>query len=289
MLRCIFIGQFDGFFHILHKNQLAIDQRLLCDLPTWQASQLVLYFVFHFFEHLLGCSDQYHLTIQPVFGLREEVGSYELRSSGFIGYDFYFRRTCRHVDSHIVHSHHLLGCHYILVSRTENLVYLRYTLGTVCHGSDGLHATRLEYLAYTCYLSRREDGRIHLAFLVRRGAEYDFLASGNLGRHGQHQYGREERSGSSRYIQTYLLNAHRLLPTSDTFHGFHLLAFELLLLVERIDVSLCQEDSYFQFDRHLGFGFLHFFRSYGQRLQLDMVELLCIFQYSLVAIRLHVL
>ena len=240
VLGSILIGQFDGFFHILHQNQLTVFQRLLGYLPTRQASQLMLHFVLHFFEQLLGCSDKHHLTIHSVFGLREKVSSHELRISGFISNHFHFRRTGRHINSHIVKRHHLLGCHHILVTRTENLVHLGHTLSTISHSSDGLHTTRLEYLAYTCHLSCIEDGWIDFSFLVRRGTKYDFLTTCDLGRYSQHQHSREKRSRSTRYIQTHLLDAHSLLPTSHTFHRFHLLAFKLLLLVECIDVSLCQ-------------------------------------------------
>ena len=248
----------------------------------------MLYFVFHFFEQFLRSRNQHHLTVHAMFGLRKKVGCYESRISGFVGNDFHFRRTCRHVDGYIVQRHLLLGSHDVLIARAEYLVHLGDTLRAVCHGTDGLHATCLENLAHSCHLSRIENGRMNLSFLVGRGTKHDFLATGNLGRNSQHQHGRKQGCRTSGDIQTYLLDTYRLLPACHAFHGFHLLSLELLFLMESIDVPLSQEDSHLQFDGHLCFCLLQFFRSYGQGFQLHMVELFFVFDNGLIAIRFDI-
>ena len=168
VFRSVFIGHRNCLFHILHQNQLTVCQGLFGHFPTRQTSQLTLHFVFHFIEQLFRSSNQNYLTIHPVFSLRKQIGSHKSRIGSFIGNNFYFRRSGRHIDCYIVQRNLLLGSHDILIARSENLIYLRYTFRSVSHGTNGLYTTCLKNLAYTRNLSRIENSRMNFAFLVRR-------------------------------------------------------------------------------------------------------------------------
>ena len=204
--------------------------------------------------------------------------------SRFIGQHFHFRRTGRHINGYIVKRHLLLGCHHILVARSEYLVNLWNTLRSVSHGSNSLNTARLEYLTYTSHLSCIQDGRIHLSLLVGRCTKNNLLASRNLGRNSQHQHGREQRSCSSWDIQTYLLNSYSLLPTNDTRNSLYLLAFELLCSMERMDILLSQQNRLFQFCRDQSFGFHQLSFTDGQCIQFHLIEAFFVFNDRLIAL-----
>ena len=115
-----------------------------------------------------------------------------------------------------MNAHLLLGCHYILVARSEYLIDFWNAFRAVCHSTDGLNPSGFEYLAHTSYLSRHQDGRVHLAFAIRRGTEHNFLASGNLGWCCQHQYGGKEWGSTTWDIESDLFDRYTLLPAGDT-------------------------------------------------------------------------
>ena len=134
---------------------------------------------------------------------------------------------------------HLLLCrHNILVARTEYLVHLRHTLRSVGHSAYCLNAASLEYLAHSSHTSGGENGRVHLSFLVRRGAKHNLPASRNLCRCGQHQYSTEEWGSTARNIQAYFLDGHTLLPASHSLAGLYLFSLKALCIVELIDVRV---------------------------------------------------
>ena len=120
--------------------------------------------------------------------------------------------------------------------------------------------------------SRYEDGWINLTIASRRRAEYDLLATSNLGWGSQHKNGREERSRTTRDIETYLLDGYALLPAYHTGLRLHLLAAELLGLVESLDIVVSQLDGSLQFGTYQLFGFLHLFVGNSECRQINMVE-----------------
>ena len=119
---------------------------------------------------------------------------------------------------------------------------------------------------------------------VGRRTEDDFLASGNLCRSRQHQYGREEWSRTSRHIQSHAFDGDRFLPAGDTGEGLDFLAFELLGAVKGPDVVQGQQDGRLQFDADCLLGFFKLFLADCQRLQSDAVELLLVCLYRIVAL-----
>ena len=177
----------------------------------------------------------------------------------------------------------LLGSHHVLVARTEYLVDLGHRLCAVGHSADGLHTTYLVYLADTCDAGCYQNGWIHLAFTIRWGAQYDFLAACYLGGCGQHQHCREEGSGAAGDIETYALNSHTLLPAGDTFLCLYLLSYKALRYVEHLDVVVSQDDGVAQLVAHQPLGFLHLLFRYGQVVQLCLVKLQLVIAYGFVA------
>ena len=115
-----------------------------------------------------------------------------------------------------------------MVAWAEYLVDLWHTLRTVGHGTDGLYATGLEDFTHTGNAGCYEDGRIDLALTVGRRAEHDFLTTGNLGRCGQHQHGREEWGSAAGNIETHTLDGDALLPADNTLLRLYLLTDEAL-------------------------------------------------------------
>ena len=163
-----------------------------------------------------------------MFGLRQEVGSNKLGIAVLVGNDAHLGWSGRHVDGNIVKAHLLFGSHHILVSRTKNLVNLWNTLSAVSHCSDSLHTTSFEYLAHSSYLCSSENGWMHFALFVWRGAQHNLFAACNLSRCGKHQNSREQRCCSARDIQSYFLYSNSLLPACNTLAGYNFFAFKLL-------------------------------------------------------------
>ena len=184
--------------------------------------------------------------------------------------------------------HLLLGCHDILVARTENLVDLGHRFRAVGHGTDGLHATGLEYLAHAGYSGSHEYGWVHLAFAVGWCAEHYLATPGNLGWRGEHENGGEERGGATGYVESHFLDGHAFLPTHDTRGGLYFVAFEMLCLVELLYVVVGEYECLFQVIADQLLCLLNFFGLHGELMQMRMIELLFVFAYGLVAAVLHV-
>ena len=184
---------------------------------------------------------------------------------------------------------HLLFCsHHELVARTENLIHLRHRLRTVCHSTDSLYATGLEYSVHASYLRSHQYGRIHLAILSRRCAEHYLPASCYLGRSGKHQHGREQRCRTAWDVKAHLLYGNALLPAGNTGGCLYLLAFELLRFVEGGNILMCQYEGLLQFRRHQCLRFCYLVLGNGERFQPYLVKLLFVCLYGLVAVSLYV-
>ena len=61
-----------------------------------------------------------------MFCLRQKVGCHKGCIGLFVGQHADLAGTCRHIDGYLVEANLLLGCHYVLVARTENLKDLGY-------------------------------------------------------------------------------------------------------------------------------------------------------------------
>ena len=182
----------------------------------------------------------------------------------------------------------MLGSHHILVARTEDLEDLGHRLCAVGHSADSLNATSLENLADASHTGCYEDGGIHLALAVGRRAEYYLTASGNLGRRGQHEDGREEWGGASRDIQSNFLDSDTLLPAGHTLTRLNLMALELLGSMELMDVFMSQHDGGFQFLTNQALGLVDFSLCDSQRCEHGMVEALFIFLHGFVTPCAHI-
>ena len=182
----------------------------------------------------------------------------------------------------------LLGGHHILVARTEYLVHLGHTLGTVGHSADGLYATSLEYLAYTSDAGSYQYGRINLAIAARRCAEHYLLATSYLGWCGQHEHGREEWGSAARNVETYFFYRYTLLPANHAGLSLDLLALELLRLVESTDVVVSHLDGCFQLSTNQSLGLVHLGFGNSQLGQVYVVELQLVALHGIVAALLNV-
>ena len=125
-------------------------------------------------------------------------------------------------------AHLLLGGHHILVARAEYLVDLGNRLCAESHRADGLNAASLENLADASHAGCHQDSGVDVTLTVGWGAEHNLAASGNLGRGGQHQHGREEGGRTTGDIESDALDGYALLPAGDTFLGLHLLTDKTL-------------------------------------------------------------
>jgi len=77
-----------------------------------------------------------------------------------------------------------------------------------------------------------------------RGAEDDFAAARQGGGNGEHQYGREEGSGSTGDIQSDAADGHRPLDAADAGHSLHPDLPWQLGLVKSSDVVGCLPDGF---------------------------------------------
>ena len=170
-------------------------------------------------------------------------------------------------------AHLLFSGHHILVARTEDLIHLGHRLRTIGHGSDSLNTTGLEDLADASDTGGYENGGIHLAVTSWRRTEHNLLTTCNLGGCGEHQHGREEGSGTTGDIESHLLDGDALLPTGDTRLCLHFLAFELLGLVEGVDVIMGELDGSLQFGTDQSLGLFHLLFRDGKCRQVYVVEL----------------
>ena len=228
MLRSIAVAECHHLVLILHQHIAAVLHSLGGNLLARQQCQLAVEFLVNLVQLLLVGGDEEHLRVDAVFSLRQQVGSHELGTGRLVGQHTYLRRTGRHVDGHLVQAHMLLGSHHILIARTEYLVHLGHALRTIGHGTNSLHTAYLEYLAHSGNACSHQYRRVHLALAVGRGAEHNLLASGNLGRSGQHQHGREEWGRAAGDIESDALDGYALLPAGDTFLCLHLLTDKTL-------------------------------------------------------------
>ena len=146
----------------------------------------------------------------------------------------------------------------------------------------------LENLADASHTGCYEDGGIHLALAVGRRAEHYLTASGNLGRRGQHEDGREEWGGASGDIQSYFLDSDTLLPAGHTLTRLNLMAFELLGSMELMDIFMGQHDGGFQFLTNQALGLVDFSLCDSQRCEHGMVEALFVFLHGFVTPCAHI-
>ena len=288
MLGSIGIREVDGLLKTAYQYQTAVVECLGCHLLTGQQIQLTVNLGLNVEDDLLGGGDEEYLRVDTMLGLRQQVGCYKLDVGMLIGDDTYLGRTCGHVDSYVVQANLLLGGHDILVAGTEDFIYLGYALGTIGHSADGLYATCLEYLAYTCNAGCHQNGGVYLTIATWRGAEHTLLASCNLSWCGQHEYGREEWGGAARNVETNLLDGYTLLPANHAGLRLDLLALELLRLVEGFDIVVSHLDGCFQIGTYQRFGFVHLLFGYSQCGQINMVELKLVALYGIIAALLYV-
>ena len=192
-----------------------------------------------------------------MLGLRQEVGSDERCIGIGIGNDAHLRRSGGHIYCNIVETHLLLGCHHVLVARSEYLIHLGYRFSAVGHGSDGLHSACLEDMAHSRNAGSNENGRIHLTLAVGRSTEHNLAATGYLGRSGEHEHGAEQRCCAARDIKSHLVDGNTLLPTGDSGTGAHLMTYESLRLMEGADIVVGQLYGGFQVVVNKALGLVH--------------------------------
>ena len=228
VLRGIGIREGNHLVNGIDEHVIAVFKGFSGHLLTGQLLQLALHFGLHLVQLRFTGGDEEHLRVDAVFSLRQQVGRYKLSVGRIVSQYAHLRRTSRHIDGHLVKTDLLLGSHHILIARTEYLEDLGHTLRTVSHSANGLNATRLEYLAYSGNACSHQNGRIHLAFLVRRRTQHDLLATSYLGRCCQHQHRRKEWGSASRNVETHLFDGYALLPANHTLLGLYLLTHETL-------------------------------------------------------------
>ena len=182
----------------------------------------------------------------------------------------------------------LLGCHHILIARTEYLIDLGNGFGAVGHSTNGLHTTYFINLADSCYAGSHQDGGIYLALAVGRRTEHNLLASGNLGWGSQHQHGGEEGSGTAGNIQSDALYGNTLLPADNAFLRLYLLSDKPLGDMKDLDVVVCQDNGVAQLVADQLLCLVHLLFRDGQRCQGSLVKLQFILADSFVATCLDV-
>src|SRR3546814_19257853 len=122
---------------------------------------------------------QNRLAVGAVFGLGQQVGSYEVRPAAFVGNDQDFRRAGGHINGYPVSGmgHHL-GTGYVLVARSEQFADFRHGPGAERHGCDGLGASGEINFFYPQYFGNIRNMRTQLACPVWRAAAHAVPATG---------------------------------------------------------------------------------------------------------------
>ena len=138
-----------------------------------------------------GAADEHCLTVAAVFGLREQVGGREVGRGPFVGEHQHLRRSGRKVDGRAFGADELLGAGDVAVARPEDLVDARHAFGAVGHGGDGLRPSEREDAPHAAQRGGVADFGGDAAVAAGRGAEDDFGAAGDRGRHGEHEHRRK--------------------------------------------------------------------------------------------------
>ena len=267
----------------LQQDDRAVRKRLLHPFTPRQSVQLS----FDLSREQIGYStigsQQYRLTVSPMLGLRQKIGGKESYIGARIGYNHHFRRPCRHIDSYTLHGYLLFSGHYITISWSKNLIYLRNTLRAKSHSTYGLHSSQFKNTVYPCLTSRIQYSGGYLTLLSGRSTHHDFMTTRQTSRDSQHQYRRKKRSCTARHIKTYFFYSHRLLPTPHTGCGFYFFHLDSLRGVELTNVVDSLSYRLFQRLGHSHDPFFHFNRRHLQCIQYNPIELLLITSQRIVS------
>ena len=135
-----------------------------------------------------------------MFGLGQEVGCNFLGVGGSIGHHEGFGWPGKLVDVNGAVDA-TFGEDDEEVSRTEDLVDLRYGLSAVRHRAYCLRAAQFEDTMDACDVRGNEHLRTLSSVRIRSGAEDNFLHPGNAGWNGSHQDGRWVGATSGRCVE----------------------------------------------------------------------------------------
>ena len=123
------------------QNGAAVFEGLGRDLAAGQRFELGSYFGLHLFQQLARIAEHDDLRVDPVLGLRKQVGSHEGRIGAAIGNHQHFRRSGGHIDGHAkLGGGQLLGRRHVAVARAKNLVDCRHAGRTQGQGGYRLRA-----------------------------------------------------------------------------------------------------------------------------------------------------
>ena len=199
----IAVAYLDRLCQRVDRNQPALRQRLAGDRAARQFGALALDFGGRPIQQNGRRTQQDHLRIRPVLGLRQQVGGDEYRVRAGIGDHQHFGRAGRHVDRGAIR----IGRHLQLrlgdpgIAGAEQLVAFRHAGRAVSHGGDRLRAAQLEHAVHTGEPRRIQHRLIAAAVGARRRAQHHFAATGDVRRHAQHQRGRRQRRAAGRHVQ----------------------------------------------------------------------------------------
>ena len=205
-------GQYDG---------LAVLKRLPRDVAPGQFFQLQVHFCLHLVDQVRAVAEQDDLAIWPVLGLAEQVGCYKRRICRMIGHNRHFGRPGRHVYGHAFQRDELFGGGHPGVAGTKNLIDGCDTRQPICHGTNGLYASKPVYLLNAAKLSSVQHRRVRVAIGSGRGTQHHVSATCYLCGHAQHKHSGKQGRGTARDVQAHALDGHSASPATHARHGFH--------------------------------------------------------------------
>ena len=133
-------------------------------------------------------------------------------------------------------------CH-IDVSRTYDLVYFWYTLGSECQSCNRLGTTHFVDFICSCLHSGNKCGRIHFSVLSARGRHDDLLHTCHFCRYNIHQNRRRINCFSTRNIDTDFCKWHDFLSEHGSVRFAVKPAVFFLFFVIFTNVNQCFSDN----------------------------------------------
>ncbi len=227
MLGGVGVGDEGRFFNLLDDRYSARLQRLLHISAPLQNRTLSLKLLLQLFDPPIGIgTDEHHhrLAVRAMLRLAEEVGSDESRVGAGGGDHHHFARTGGHVDR--ARSLSNLGFRFRdeAIARTEDLVDSPDRLRSIGERPDRLGSADFIHRIHAAEFGGIQDRRMDLPFPVRRSAEDDLPAAGDLRRKGQHQDGGKERSGAAGDVQPHPADRDDLSLQGHPLHHFDFLS-----------------------------------------------------------------
>ncbi len=236
VLGCVALGHLDRLGQVAHADQARVRERGGGGVASRQGFQLLRHGDLDRGDQLGTGTDQQHLRIGAVLGLREQVGGDEGGVGAVVGDDQHFGRSGRHVDRRTarIGRDFELGQRDPGVAGAEQLVAAGHRFAAVGKRGDRLRAAELEHARHAAQFRGDQDRRIGAAVGARRRRQHDVRAAGQTRRNRQHPHGRGQRRAAGRRVQADAADRAHDLLAAHAGRGVHAQVARQLGGVERL-------------------------------------------------------